>query len=184
MKKFYQILDSFPKELNKYSAAFFAVVLYSSTSSATAQVRGGKSGDKPRDTTLRDNSTVAARPEQLKFPPLDYQPPVPEQFRVQLKSGPVAYVVPDRELPLAESYSKVPAGKMVLFALAVPRLLLKVNSNSLLVAASVTSLFFPEYWRVLSPVLLALGAGEIPIVVWLIGWGARVPARTQSPRPQ
>lgn len=40
------------------------------------------------------------------------------------------------------------------------------------VAASVTALFFPEYGRVL-PVLLALGAGEIPILVWLIGWGAR-----------
>ena len=41
------------------------------------------------------------------------------------------------------------------------------------VANSVTALFFPEYARVLSPVLLALGAGEIPILVWLIGWGAR-----------
>jgi hypothetical protein len=41
------------------------------------------------------------------------------------------------------------------------------------VAASVSSLFFPEYSRVVSPVLLALGAGEIPILVWLIGWGAR-----------
>ena len=36
----------------------------------------------------------------MKFPPLNYEPPAPEQFRVQLKSGPVAYVVPDRELPL------------------------------------------------------------------------------------
>jgi hypothetical protein len=47
-------------------------------------------------------------------------------------------------------------------------------------AHSVTALFFPEYARVLSPVLLALGAGEIPILVWLIGWGARrewVPTR-------
>ena len=44
--------------------------------------------------------TVAARPEELKFPALNYQPPAPEQFRVKLKSGPVAYVVPDRELPL------------------------------------------------------------------------------------
>ena len=48
------------------------------------------------------------------------------------------------------------------------------------VAASVTALFFPEYARVVSPVMLALGAGEIPILVWLIGWGARrewTPAR-------
>jgi hypothetical protein len=41
------------------------------------------------------------------------------------------------------------------------------------VANSVTALFFPGYERVLSPVMLALGAGEIPILVWLIGWGAR-----------
>jgi len=48
------------------------------------------------------------------------------------------------------------------------------------VANSVTALFFPEYERVVSPVTLALGAGEIPILVWLIGWGARrewTPAR-------
>lgn len=41
------------------------------------------------------------------------------------------------------------------------------------VANSVTTLFFPEYARVVSPVMLALGLGEIPILVWLIGWGAR-----------
>jgi hypothetical protein len=41
------------------------------------------------------------------------------------------------------------------------------------VASSVTSLFFSEYARVLVPIMLALGAGEIPILVWLIGWGAR-----------
>ena len=41
------------------------------------------------------------------------------------------------------------------------------------VASSLSSLFFPESARVLSPVLLALAGGEIPILVWLIGWGAR-----------
>jgi zinc protease len=43
---------------------------------------------------------VPDRPEKLTFPSLVYEPPAPEQFRVALKSGPVAYVVPDRELPL------------------------------------------------------------------------------------
>ena len=52
-----------------------------------------------QDTTLLDKP-ASPRPEELKFPPLNYQPPAPEQFRVQLKSGPIAYVVPDRELPL------------------------------------------------------------------------------------
>jgi len=45
-------------------------------------------------------SAIPSRPEQLTFPPLEYQPPNPADYRVQLKSGPVAYVVPDRELPL------------------------------------------------------------------------------------
>jgi hypothetical protein len=41
------------------------------------------------------------------------------------------------------------------------------------VAHSVTTLFFPQYGATLSPLLLALGAGELPILVWLIGWGTR-----------
>ncbi|HYG22258.1 MAG TPA: pitrilysin family protein [Verrucomicrobiae bacterium] len=44
---------------------------------------------------------IPDRPEKLEFPPLDYEPPSPAQYRVPLRSGPVAYVVPDRELPLA-----------------------------------------------------------------------------------
>ena len=43
---------------------------------------------------------IPDRPEKLTYPPLKYEPPDPKLFRVQLKSGPVAYVVPDRELPL------------------------------------------------------------------------------------
>lgn len=45
-------------------------------------------------------AVIPDRPEKLTFPPLVYEPPDPAQFRVELKSGPVAYVVPDRELPL------------------------------------------------------------------------------------
>ena len=43
---------------------------------------------------------IPPRPEALKFPGLNYEPPDPRQYRVTLKAGPVAYVVPDRELPL------------------------------------------------------------------------------------
>lgn len=50
--------------------------------------------------SAKDNDAIASRPEKLNYPPLSYEPPAPEQFRVQLKSGPVAYVVPDKELPL------------------------------------------------------------------------------------
>ena len=41
-----------------------------------------------------DNTGIPDRPEKLSFPPLNYEPPDPAQFRVVLKSGPVAYVVP------------------------------------------------------------------------------------------
>lgn len=51
------------------------------------------------DAPAQDNAIVS-RPEKLNYPPLSYEPPAPEQFRVKLKSGPVAYVVPDKELPL------------------------------------------------------------------------------------
>jgi len=63
-------------------------------------------------------TAIPDRPEKLTYPPLVYEPPAPEKFRVPLKSGPIAYVVPDRELPLvnlvvyarAGSYLE-PAGK-------------------------------------------------------------------------
>jgi predicted Zn-dependent peptidase len=61
---------------------------------------------------------IPERPEKLKFPPLVYEPPAPEKYRVPLRSGPVAYVVSDRELPLVNIavYVRVgeylePAGK-------------------------------------------------------------------------
>ena len=41
------------------------------------------------------------------------------------------------------------------------------------VVKSTLSLFFPEYAHTVAPVLLLLGAGELPILVWLIGWGAK-----------
>ena len=43
---------------------------------------------------------IPDRPEKINFPPLKYEPPAADKFRVQLKSGPVAYIVPNRERPL------------------------------------------------------------------------------------
>lgn len=43
---------------------------------------------------------IPDRPEKLAFPELKYEPPKPADHRVQLKSGPVAYIIPDRALPL------------------------------------------------------------------------------------
>jgi zinc protease len=59
---------------------------------------------------LHADSAIPDRPEKLSFPPLTYEPPNPADFRVPLQAGPVAYVVPDRELPLVTVTVMVRAG--------------------------------------------------------------------------
>src|SRR5438477_9676 len=54
---------------------------------------------------------IPDRPEKLSFPTLAYEPPAPQNHRVVLKSGPVAYVVPDRELPLVNIVVYVRTGQ-------------------------------------------------------------------------
>ena len=56
---------------------------------------------------------IPDRPEKLTFPPFEFQPPKPEQHRVPLKSGPVAYVVADKELPLVNVTIYVRTGDWV-----------------------------------------------------------------------
>src|SRR5512138_3761164 len=56
---------------------------------------------------------IPDRPEKLKFPPLAYEPPNQTDFRVQLKSGPVAYIAADRELPLVNITIYVRTGDYV-----------------------------------------------------------------------
>jgi predicted Zn-dependent peptidase len=56
-------------------------------------------------------TAIPDRPEKLSFPQLVYEPPAPEKYRVQLKAGPVAYVVPDRELPLVNIVVYVHTGQ-------------------------------------------------------------------------
>ena len=70
-------------------------------------------------------ASIPDRPEKLTYPPLVYEPPAPEQSRVALKAGPVAYVAADRELPLVNIvvYAHTgqylePAGKEGLASLA------------------------------------------------------------------
>jgi zinc protease len=59
------------------------------------------------------SDTIPERPEKLTYPPLEYEPPVQADYRTQLKSGPVAYVVPDRELPLVNIHIYVRTGDYV-----------------------------------------------------------------------
>jgi len=60
---------------------------------------GCKSASAPPPVAAQ-SANIPNRPEKLQFPPLQYEPPNPADYRVELKSGPVAYLVPDRELPL------------------------------------------------------------------------------------
>lgn len=64
-----------------------------------------------RATTSR--ASIPTRPEKLSFPPLSYEAPTPASYRVKLASGPVAYVVPDKELPLVNLVVYVRAGQYV-----------------------------------------------------------------------
>ncbi len=61
-------------------------------------------------TTAQDNG-IADRPEKLSFPPLNYEPPAQARFRVTLPTGPIAYVLPDRELPLVNIAIYVKTGE-------------------------------------------------------------------------
>lgn len=85
--------------------------------------------------------SIPDRPEKLKFPKLNFQPPDAGQYRVPLKAGPVAYVIPDRELPLVNLSIMVrcgeylePAGKEGLASLA----------GSMLFHGGTTNLTAPE----------------------------------------
>ena len=60
--------------------------------------------------TGSQSAFIPDRPEKLQFPPLQYDPPNPADYRVQLKSGPVAYLASDHELPLVNIQITVRTG--------------------------------------------------------------------------
>ncbi len=68
---------------------------------------------QPQTAPARGSAGIPDRPEKLQFPPFDFQPPKPEPYRVPLKSGPVAYIVPDHELPLVNITLNVRTGDWV-----------------------------------------------------------------------
>jgi zinc protease len=47
---------------------------------------------------------VPERPEKIKYPSMKYDPPKAADYRVELKDGMVAYMVPDKSLPLVSVY--------------------------------------------------------------------------------
>ena len=52
--------------------------------------------------TLGQAQEIPDRPEKLKFLPLVYDAPNPADYRVELESGAVVYIYPDRERPLID----------------------------------------------------------------------------------
>jgi len=98
-------------ESSSISIAAFLILFCAGceTSKPTLYLTSERDGDaSPQVTQSREQMSkvvqtklsIPERPEKLQFPPLKYEPPAADQYRVQLKSGPIAYVVPDRELPL------------------------------------------------------------------------------------
>src|SRR6266576_4420994 len=84
------------------------------TSKTKTEPAGGASPSAAATSPASTSSVakgIPARPEQLPFPPLTYEPPAPEKFRVALKSGPIAYVVADHELPLVNIAVSVHTGQ-------------------------------------------------------------------------
>jgi zinc protease len=65
----------------------------------------------PAATAPAAGAAIPDRPEKLRFPPLQYEPPHPADYRVPLQAGPVAYVVPDRTLPLVNLVLYVRVGQ-------------------------------------------------------------------------
>jgi zinc protease len=77
---------------------------------------GCSSADKAKSASPRRTSaahTIPSRPEQLRHPPLNYEPPNPADYRILLPSGAIAYLAPDRELPLVNLALYVRTGDYV-----------------------------------------------------------------------
>jgi predicted Zn-dependent peptidase len=84
----------------------------------TGAAFGAQPAPKAKTVTAAKSATssraaIPSRPEKLSFPPLAYASPAPADYRVKLASGPVAYVVPDRELPLVNLVVYVRTGQYV-----------------------------------------------------------------------
>ena len=103
-------------DLRPLLAAAGVVAVLSANASAQAPAPAKPVVAKPaiaKPAPAKRAPSIPARPEALKYPPLAYEPPLPAEYRVTLGSGAVAYVVPDRELPLVAITVLVRAGQYV-----------------------------------------------------------------------
>jgi predicted Zn-dependent peptidase len=101
-------LCSWPVPLPASFASLTAILLLAFTTLSTPAIPA------PVEPEARaSSSSIPDRPEKLSFPPLVYEPPTPEDYRVALKAGPTAYVASDRELPLVNIVVYVRLGDFV-----------------------------------------------------------------------
>ena len=85
-------LCSWPAPVPASFASLTAVLLLAFTTLSTPAIPA------PVEPEARaSSSSIPDRPEKLSFPPLVYEPPKPEDYRVALKAGPTAYVASDLE---------------------------------------------------------------------------------------
>jgi predicted Zn-dependent peptidase len=83
---------------------------------AASMLRAAQHKELPQKDPARASADILAqavpnRPEALKFGPLHYEPPKPRDHRVALASGPVGYVIEDKELPLVNIVVYVRTGE-------------------------------------------------------------------------
>jgi hypothetical protein len=76
-----------------------------------------------------------------------------------------------------------PFGVLVIRSGFIPRLLgvLLFIAGFGYLASSFTSLLLPHYARLVDQLAMALTAGELPIIFWLLIWGAKVPPLDHPP---
>lgn len=67
----------------------------------------------PPTAAATTSTGIVEHPRQLTFPPFTFQPPKADPYRVALKSGPVAYLASDRELPLVTISISIHTGDWV-----------------------------------------------------------------------
>lgn len=95
------------------SISFRLVLALVVTPALLTACRSAKPTCCPAAKNAQPSVAIASHPRELKFDPFSFQPPRAENFRVPLKSGPVAYVASDRELPLVTISITVRTGDWV-----------------------------------------------------------------------
>ncbi len=96
-----------------FGTAALLISLLGGCRTASPQSSASAIATGPEVNYIKRYPEIPERPEELKFPPFNFQPPHAATYRVPLRSGPVAYVAEDRELPLVTITLSVHTGDWV-----------------------------------------------------------------------